>query len=104
MSAGASPSAAPARSAARTRASSSSIAERLGDVVVGADVERLDLVVGLLARRQHDDRDAARGPQPREHLDAVEVGQPEVEQHHVRRRSCDDVPAPTPVAGELSTS
>src|SRR5690606_32382157 len=32
--------------------------ERLGDVVVGAEPERGDLVVLPLARRQHDDRGA----------------------------------------------
>ena len=60
-------------------------AERLGDVVVGAGVERLDLgqLVGLAG--QDDDRDLARPAGDADHLDAVAAGHREVEQHQVGR-------------------
>ena len=58
--------------------------ERLGDVVVGAEVERLDLHRVLALRGQHDDRqrreEHAHAP---DHLEAVDAGQAEVEQHEV---------------------
>ena len=58
-------------------------AERLGHVVVGAGVERLDLVRRVGARRQHDHRRRQPAAQPVEHLDAGHVGQAEVEDDHV---------------------
>ena len=58
-------------------------AERLGQVVVGAGVERLDLVVLVLADRQDDDGHRAPAPQAAHHLDAVDAGQADVEHHHV---------------------
>ena len=65
------------------RASSSPTPKGLAEVVVGAGVERRDLVALLAARREHDDRH--RGPlaQPPHHLEAVHVGQAEVEDHDV---------------------
>ena len=53
--------------------------ERLGDVVVGAVVERRDLAVLGALGGEHDDRHVRPGPDAPEHLDAVDVGQPEVE-------------------------
>src|SRR6185312_5334342 len=50
--------------------------KRLGQVVVGADVESTDAVVDSIAGRQHQDwRPAADLPEPSADLDAVEVGQ-----------------------------
>ena len=60
-------------------------AERLGQVVVGAGVERRDLVVLAAARRQHDDRHRRPLAQVADEVDAVAVGQSEVEQHQVGR-------------------
>ena len=59
-------------------------AERLGDVVVGAGVERVDLV-GLSVRPEST-RIGHVGPaaQPGDDLDAVDVGQAEVEDHERR--------------------
>ena len=57
--------------------------ERLGHVVVGAGVERGDLVGLAVARGQHHDRNVAERAHPAQHLDAVDVGEPEVEQHDV---------------------
>jgi hypothetical protein len=58
--------------------------ERLGDVVVGAEVERLDLDGVLALRREHDDRqrgvERAHAP---DDLEAVDSGQSEVEQHEI---------------------
>ena len=55
--------------------------ERLGDVVVGAEPQRGDLVELVLARRQHDHRDqVVGGAQRGEHLQPVLPGQVDVEQ------------------------
>ena len=59
-------------------------AERLGDVVVRAGVERLDLLRLVDARRQHQDRHATPVAQPTTHLDAVQARQRQVEQDDVR--------------------
>ena len=59
-------------------------AERLGEVVVGAGVERVDLVALLSARREHDDRPGVPLPEPARHLDAVGVRESEIEQDEVR--------------------
>ena len=58
--------------------------ERLGDVVVGAEVEALGLVRGRALGRQQDDRDGAALAQLAHDLDAVEVGHDDVEQDDVR--------------------
>ena len=48
-------------------------AERFGDVVVGARIERLHLRPLLAFDRQHDDRDVRHGADPLAQLDAVHV-------------------------------
>ena len=58
--------------------------EGLRDVVVGSEVQRLDLVRSPDTRREHDDR----GPQPcsanlGQHVEAGAIGQAEVEQDRV---------------------
>src|SRR5581483_7913172 len=58
-------------------------AERLGDVVVRAGVERGNLDPLGVAGREHDDRYRTPAPQRSGHVDAVHVGQPEVEDHKV---------------------
>ena len=59
--------------------------ERLGQVVVGAFAEALRLVLEGVACGQHQDRHVAGGMRLdlAAHLQAVHVGQVEVEQHHV---------------------
>jgi hypothetical protein len=57
--------------------------ERLGDIIVGAEIERGDLVLGLVARRD-DDQSRARRLDQRHQLQPVAIGQPEIEQHRVR--------------------
>ena len=59
--------------------------ERLGHVVVGADVQRADLVAGTGPAGQHDDRRVVPPAQFDDHLGAVDVGQAEVEDDRVRR-------------------
>ena len=61
-------------------------AERLGQVVVGAEPEPEDLVALLALGRQHDDRDAALGAKLAADFQAVDLGQHQVEDHQVRRR------------------
>ena len=57
--------------------------ERLGDVVVGAEVEALGLVGGRALGGQQDHRDRAPLAQLAHDLDAVEVGHDDVEQDDV---------------------
>ena len=57
--------------------------ERLGDVVVGADLEPGDLVGLAALRGQHDDRHLAARAQLAADLDAVELGQHQVEDDEV---------------------
>jgi hypothetical protein len=64
-------------------------AERFGQVVVGAGVERGDLFVLLRARGQDDHRNLRPAAQLADHVEAVGVGQPEVDDHEIglaRRR------------------
>ena len=59
--------------------------ERLGHVVVGAELEADD-AVGLLAEGgEDDDGDGRRRPDPFAHLEAAEAGQHQVEHHQLRR-------------------
>jgi hypothetical protein len=60
-------------------------AERLGDVVIGAGVERFYLVHTVGASGQHDDRRLGPAAQALDHLYPVQVGQAEVEDHQVGR-------------------
>ena len=57
--------------------------ERLGDVVVGAEVEALGLVGGRALGRQQDDRDRPLLAELAHDLDAVEVRHDDVEQDDV---------------------
>ena len=67
----------------RTRAASSSGMERLRDVVVRAQVEALGLVGGRTLGRQEDHRHRPPLAQLLHHLDAVDVGHHDVQEHHV---------------------
>ena len=58
-------------------------AEGFGDVVVGAGVERVDLVRGVGARGQHDDGHGGLLAQRGDDRGAVDVGQSEVEDDQV---------------------
>ena len=71
------------RSSARRRGEQLLQVERLDEVVVGAGVEALDAGVDRVARGEHQDRHVAVGAQLLAHLDAVELRQPEVEDHGV---------------------
>ena len=67
------------------------VVERLGDVVVGAELQALDLVHRVVAGGQHHDRDVGERPDLADHLEAVDVGQADVQQHDVRVLVLDDV-------------
>ena len=60
-------------------------AEGLFDIVVGAEIERLDLLRLAVARRENDDRHFRKLPDVAQNVLAVAVGQTEVEHDHVRR-------------------
>ena len=60
-------------------------AERLRDVVVGAGVERHDLLRILVPGREHDDRDRGPAPEAVHDFDAVDAGQAEVDDRRVVR-------------------
>ena len=57
--------------------------ERFGDVVVGAGVEGVDLVVAVGPAGEHDDGYRGPGAQGPDDVDAVDVGQSEVEDDEV---------------------
>jgi len=59
--------------------------ERLGDVVVGPELQAQDLVDLLGLGGQHDDRHAAARPQTPADLEAVDLGQHQVEHDEVDR-------------------
>ena len=59
--------------------------ERLVDVVVGAEIERLDLFGFALARRQDDDRHIGPFARPPDDVLAVAIRQAKIEQHDVGR-------------------
>src|SRR5271165_2216247 len=58
-------------------------AERLGDVVIGSGIQRLDLAALLAANREHDDRDLRNFAELAAQLDAVHVRHSEVGDHQV---------------------
>ena len=60
--------------------------ERLGQVVVGADLEADDLVDVLVAGGQHQDRNVGALADPAADLDPVDVGEHQVEDDQGRRR------------------
>ena len=63
--------------------------ERLGEIVVRSGIERLDLVLLLFPRGYDDDRRLRPFAQSFGYFQAVEIGQAEIEEHHVgvaRRR------------------
>ena len=59
-------------------------AEWLGHVVVGASLERLDLLAFLVPAREDDDRRGGLAPDPPDDLEPIHVRQPQVEQDEVR--------------------
>ena len=62
--------------------------EGLAHVVVGAGVQRADLVRVLAARADHDDGHDGPRADGADDLDAVDVGKPQVKQDDVRRGRC----------------
>ena len=69
-----------------TRASTTGEVERLRDVVVGPEPQRLDHVLGRVARRGHHHRQVGLRPalaQALQHVDSAETRHHHVEQHQV---------------------
>jgi len=58
--------------------------EGLAEIVIGAGVERRDLVGLLAARGEDDDRHRAPLAKPRDHLQSVDVRQAEVDDDDIR--------------------
>ena len=71
-------------------------AERLVDEIVGAEIERLDLLGFAVARRQHDDRHVRPFAHAPDHVLAVAVRQPEIEHDDVGRVRGDALQSPPP--------
>ena len=57
--------------------------ERLRHIVVRASVESRDLFLRVIANRENQHRDVGPFAQTAQHLDALHVGQAEVEQNHI---------------------
>ena len=62
--------------------------EGLGDEVIGTAVERLDLAVLVAVGGKDDDRDMGELPNPSTDLNAVEIGQAQVEDDEIRTEQC----------------
>jgi hypothetical protein len=75
--------------------------ERLGEVVVGADLEADDLVDVVVARGQHQDRHVGRRPDLAAHLEPVDVRQHQVEHNEVGLRRVGLLKRLGPVARDL---
>ena len=69
-------------------------AERLGDVVVGAGIERRDLAALVVAAGEHQDRGVAQRLELGQERHAVAVGQAQVEQDQLRPVVADGAQAP----------
>ena len=76
--------------------------ERFGEIVVGAEIERVGQVVLPALGGQHEHRcPHLRGAHPANHLVAVEARQHDVEHDHVELRTHGAVQARYPVTGDL---
>ncbi|MDG3005879.1 hypothetical protein PZE19_19000 [Paludisphaera sp. Pla2] len=76
--------------------------ERLGHVVVGAEVERLDDVLATTLGRGHDHRQvgcASRLPEDGQDLQAVQVRHHDVQEDQIEGTSRDQVERPSAVLG-----
>lgn len=56
-------------------------AERLGQIVVGTDIERLDFILFVRTCREHENRHLRPATQMADEVDAVAIGQAEIEHH-----------------------
>ncbi len=75
--------------------------ERLGQIVVRAELQADDLVHLLVPRREHQDRRlGARRPQSTQRFEAVDAGQPDVQEDEVGSQLRGDVQAILGVGGE----
>jgi len=73
--------------------------EGFDDVIVGACIESRDSVLNLVASRENDDRrGVASLAQLAQHIDAVTVRQPKIEQHQVEMRGLQGGPRALAVA------
>ena len=63
--------------------------ERLGDVVVGAELEPRDAIGLLVARGEHDDRHLRAGADPAADLEAVDARQADVEHDEADRMAAE---------------
>ena len=80
-------------------------AERLGQVVVRAELEADDLVDLVVAGGQDEDRRLrAGGAQPAQDLEAVDAGQPDVEHDEVGRLAWSRTRGPPRRTGRRATS
>ena len=77
-------------------------AERLRDVVVGAEIERSDLARSSIApRREDDDRDVGPAPQPDDDVEPADARQPQIEHHRVGVVAGGEPQCILPAGGEI---
>ena len=75
--------------------------ERLDQVVVGAELEPLDAVAGLVARAEDDDAAVLVAGDGAAHLPAVHARHHQVDDHQVRLELVDRAQPGVPVGGDL---
>jgi hypothetical protein len=63
--------------------------EGLVDVIVRTEIQRLDFLRLALARGQHDDRHIGPLAHTTDHVLAIAIGKPEIEQNDIGRLGCD---------------
>ncbi len=73
--------------------------ERLGQVIIGAGVQRTDLFSFLGTHRQYDHRHLRPLTQPPDHLLPVKIRQAKIKDHQVRMQLCDLIDPIEPAAG-----
>ena len=85
---------------ARTRASSSPVVERLGEIVVGTGLQPVDPILAVATGGQHQHRGVVGLAQPGQHRETVESGHHDVQQHQVECLFCQSLQSLFPILGD----
>ena len=58
--------------------------KRFCQVIIRSRVQRVDLIRILAPGADHDDRDIGPAPDPADHLDAVQIREPQIQKNNIR--------------------